>query len=275
MKPTDASPLRPVTPHAILAARLTALVARVEAAGGLAPEALAELRAVERLAAGLDPYLDAHTTPPSPALAALEAATLTQDWPALHRAGETAVELESEMLCGAVEARFLATLVGLTGAKRVLEVGMFTGYSALAMAEAMPPDGRLIALEREPWLAAFARPFFDAAGCGDRIEVRVGPALDEMRRLADAGAQFDLIFIDAHKAEYVDYCRLALAGLLAPGGVIAVDNTLLQGEPWRGDSTDRGVAIDRFNRAVRDDPRVAQVLVPLRDGITLVRRVAP
>lgn len=265
--------LRPVTPHSILAALVVDLRARLGATA-LPDDVRRDLDRAAALAAGLDPYLDAHATPQSPAARALEAHTLAQDWPALHAAGETRFELESEMLCGPVEARTLQMLVQMSGARRVLEVGMFTGYSALAMAEVLPPDGRLVTLEIEPFLAAFARPFFERAGVADRVEVRVGAALDAMAALAEAGETFDLIFIDARKDEYGAYYERALDGLLAPGGWLVVDNALLQGHPWlpADQRSASGEAIAGFNAQVEADRRVEQVIVPLRDGLMLVRR---
>lgn len=250
---------RPVTPTTILAGLLDDVVARA----GPSPDP--DLVRARDLAAGLDPYLDAHTTPASDALRGLEHRTRTEDW-----AGRTG-GLEQEMLSGAVEGRFLAFLVRLTGARRVLEIGMFTGYSALAMAEALPDDGGLVACEADPFAAAFGRECFAASPAGDRIDVRVGPAAETLAALA--GERFDLVFLDADKAGYAGYLDTLLdTGLLAPHGVVCVDNTLMQGLPWTGEPTANGEAIAAFNRGVRADPRVEQVLVPLRDGLTLIRR---
>jgi caffeoyl-CoA O-methyltransferase len=252
---TPVRPARPVTPTTILA------------------ELLAEPGAPERareLAAGLDPYLDRCTTPASAALTALERATREEDWD--HRAG--AVPLEQEMLSGHVEGRFLAFLVAMTRARRVLEIGMFTGYSALAMAEALPADGELVACELDPYAADLARRCFAASPAGARIDVRVGPAGQTLAALS--GEAFDLVFIDADKAGYLGYVDTVLeTGLLAEGGTICVDNTLMQGQPWTaGEQPPNGRAIAAFNEAIAGDPRVEQVLVPLRDGVTLIRRAS-
>lgn len=250
---------RPVTPTTILAGLLDGLVAR--AGSGADPD----LVRARDLAAGLDPYVDAHTAPASAALEELERRTRSEDWEGKPGG------LEQEMLSGRVEGRFLAFLVRMTGARRVLEIGMFTGYSALAMAEALPDDGEVVACEVDPDVAGFARSCFAASPAEHRIDVRVGPA---ERTLADlAGRAFDLVFLDADKAGYAGYLDTVLdAGLLAPGGVVCVDNTLMQGLPWTGGTTPNGDAIAAFNRAVTEDPRVEQVLVPLRDGVTLIRR---
>ncbi|MEJ2867973.1 class I SAM-dependent methyltransferase [Actinomycetospora sp. OC33-EN08] len=252
---------RPVTPTSILAVRLSALVERA-AGSGLEDE----LRAVRDLAVGLDPYVESMTSPSSEALDRLAAATAAHDW------RDASGALEQEMLSGHVEGRFLAMLAHATGARRVLEVGMFTGYSALALAEALPDDGSVVALELDASVAAFAEDQFAGSAAGRRIDVRVGPAADSLAALA--GDRFDLIFVDADKAGYADYLETILTtGLLAPGGLICVDNTLMQGQPWAGPDTANGRAIADFNAAVAADPRVEQVVVPLRDGITLIRVV--
>jgi len=263
---------RPVTPVGILAAELHALVARVAADERQDPELLAGLERARDLAAGLDPYVAAVTTRESPALAALDRRTRQEDWAA--HAGD--LGLEQEMLSGHVEGQVLKFLVHAIRARRVLEIGLFTGYSALAMAEALPADGELIACEVDPHAAAVAQECLGASEAGAKVRVEVAPALDTLARLADAGESFDLVFVDADKAGYVDYLHAVLdTGLLAEGGVVAVDNTLLQGQPYLpGEPTENGAAIARFNAAVAEDPRVEQVLLPLRDGLTLIRRVA-
>lgn len=267
--PVDA---RPVTPAGVLAAELDALVARAEG-GEPTGELLGDLRRARDLAAGFEPYVEASTSPASPALRALDARTRAEDW-ATHR-GDTG--LEQEMLSGHVEGQLLRMLVHATGARRVLEIGLFTGYSALAMAEALPAGGELVALEVDAHAAAIAREALDAAGLAARTRIAVAPAADTLAALAADGERFDLVFVDADKGGYADYLDAVLAGgLLAPGGLIVVDNTLMQGLPWRGGpSTANGDAIAAFNRRVADDPRVEQVLVPLRDGVTLIRRHDP
>jgi caffeoyl-CoA O-methyltransferase len=179
------------------------------------------------------------------------------------------------MLSGHVEGQALKFLVALSGARRVLEIGTFTGYAALAMAEALPDDGELVTCECDPAVADFARGCFAESPSGAKIAVEVGPALPTLARLAAERRNFDLVFIDADKAGYRDYLDAVLgSGLLAPGGVICIDNTLLQGEPYLdGEASANGKAIAAFNQGVVDDPRVEQVLLAVRDGLTLVRRV--
>jgi len=268
-----ASTARPVTPAGILAAELTELCREL----GDLPEVPAALldRAfrARSLATGLDPYLDQCTTAESPALAALALRTQRTDW---SDRSEGAVFLEQEMLSGHVEGQTLKFLVHLSRATRVLEIGMFTGYSALAMAEALPPGGTVLACEIDDEVARFAQGCFDDSPAGDRITVAVGPALDTLQQLPRDTAPFDFVFIDADKAGYLGYVEFLLQSpLLGPDAVIAVDNTLMQGQPYTGRAvTDNGEAITAFNTAIAEDPRVEQVLIPLRDGLTLIRRAS-
>jgi caffeoyl-CoA O-methyltransferase len=267
--------LRPVTPMGIIATRLEHLNQRVAALAQIDAGIKTELQQICDLASGFDPYVDRCTTPESPALAALVARTQAEDWTERFSDGATGRPLEAEMVSGHVEGQALKFLVHLTQARRVLEIGLFTGYSALAMAEALPTDGVVIACEVDAFAAEFAQQCFDASPDGQKIAIKVAPAQQTLTQLAAAGERFDLVFIDADKAGYIGYLNQLLeTELLAPGSLICVDNTLMQGEPYlMGDATPNGHAIAQFNQAVVDDPRVEQVLLPLRDGLTLIRRV--
>ena len=255
-----------------MAAELIDVCAELEAWGGAPSPLLDRMRRVRDLAGGLDPYLDECTTRETPALARLAQRTAATDW-----ATRSSGTLEQEMLSGHVEGQALKFLVRLSGAHRVLEVGMFTGYSALAMAEALADGGTVTACELDPDVAAFARSCFDDSPVGNRITIEIGPAMDTLRRwAADAATPpFDFVFIDADKAGYWPYLDVLLeSALLSEDAVIAVDNTLMQGQPYTGVGvTANGAAITAFNIAVANDVRVEQVLLPLRDGLTLIRRV--
>ena len=263
---------RPVTPLSIIAAELRALSALAAESVSVEATFADRLDRITRLAAGLDRYLEACTTPESEALAELAKRTRVEPWGDRFADGQTGVALEQEMLSGHVEGQFLKTLVHATGARRILEIGLFTGYSALAMAECLPADGQLIALELDGYAAAFARRSF-AGQHAAKISIEVGPAIASLRRLVEHGRPFDLIFLDADKAGYAGYLDVILAGgLLAPRGLICVDNTLMQGQPYDGsEPTANGRAIAAFNVSVAQDPRVEQVMLPLRDGLTLIR----
>ena len=178
---------------------------------------------------------------------------------------ETARELGSTpMLTGPVAGRFLELLVSFGRPRRVLEIGTFSGHSALAMAAALPEGGRIDACELDPARAAFAQRWFDRSPHGSRITLHVGPALETIGNLE---GDFDLVFIDADKEGYVGYYE-AVVPRLAERGLIVADNALAGGRV-----VDENPPIAEFNEHVAADPRTVQVILSVRDGMTLIRRV--
>lgn len=198
-----------------------------------------------------------------------------RDHPALRRLREETARLPDAGLQIAPEqGQFMMLLVELTAPRKLLEIGTFTGYSALCAALAMPADARLVALDLSEEWTAIARRHWRDAGVVDRIDLRLGPALDSLDRLIAEGetGSFDQVFIDADKANYENYYERALA-LLRPGGLIIVDNTLWDGkvaDPRENDDNTR--AIRAFNRRIHGDQRVTLCLVPIADGVTLARK---
>ncbi|MGF1489268.1 MAG: O-methyltransferase [Prochloraceae cyanobacterium] len=266
---------RPVTPLGILSEELQKTVEQIERDDKIPADLAASVKKAYNLAVGIDLYLQDRSTSESIALTKLKEKTSAEDWSKRFSDGETVRQLEQEMLSGHIEGQTLKMFVAMMGAKNILEVGMFTGYSALAMAEALPDDGRLVACEVDEYVANFAIDCFKVSPHGSKIEVKVAPALATMQQLADAGESFDLVFIDADKKEYVDYFNLLVeTNLLAPKGFICVDNTLYQGQVYLPENqrTANGEAIARFNLTVAEDPRVEQVILPLRDGLTVIKR---
>ncbi len=207
------------------------------------------------VSADIEAYAQAHSMPESDLCRALRE--------------ETQRRMESpQMLVGPLEGAFLKMMAQLVGARRVLEIGMFTGYSALCFAEALPADGTVITCEVDDESSALARQYFSRSPIGKKIEVRMGPALDTMRELT---GPFDLIFIDADKVNYLNYYRRAL-DLLSPTGVILIDNVLWDGDVLKQPPPDeKTAAIQELNRTVSNDPRVSAVLVTIRDGVLVVR----
>ncbi|HXQ59457.1 MAG TPA: O-methyltransferase [Acidimicrobiales bacterium] len=205
----------------------------------------------------LEAYAEAHTTPPPPHLVAVAVETQdTLDFPG--------------MMVGTLEGRFLEMIVYALRPRRVLEIGTFSGYSALAMAAALPPGGRITTCELSPVHAEVARRHIATSPYADRIEVIEGPALETVQAL---DGPFDFVFIDADKPSYLAYYEAVLPKL-APGGMIAADNTLWSGNVVdEKDSSDNTVAIRAFNDTVVADPRVVSVQLTVRDGVTLIRRV--
>src|SRR3954454_15705760 len=170
------------------------------------------------------------------------------------------------MLTGPVAGRFLELLVWGAQPQRVLEIGTFSGHSALAMAAALPAGGRIDACELDPERAAVAQRFFDRSPHGSKITLHVGPALETVRGLE---GEFDFVFIDAEKEGYVGYYEEVLPRLSARGLIVA-DNTLAGGSV-----VDERPPIAAFNEHVAADPRSVQVLLTVRDGMTLIRRATP
>jgi predicted O-methyltransferase YrrM len=211
------------------------------------------------VSAEIEAYAEAHSVPESEVCRALRK--------------ETCRAMESpQMLVGPLEGAFLKITAQLVQAKQVLEVGMFTGYSALCFAEAIPEDGRVTTCEIDEAPAALARRFFARSPHGTKISIRMGPALDTMRELT---GPFDLIFIDADKINYVNYYHRA-KDLLSPQGVILIDNVLWDGDVLKQPPPDeRTAAIQALNRVVAADPEVSSVLVTIRDGVLVVRRRSP
>ena len=204
---------------------------------------------------GIERYVEAHTTAAAGYLRALAEETLQ-----MPGAG---------MLSGPVEGRLLETLAFVTRARLAVDVGTFTGNSALAMAGGLVDGGRVVTCDVNPETLAIARRHFAASPFGDRIEVREGPALDTIATLDEP---VDLAFIDADKTNYTNYYE-ALLPKLADRGLIAVDNTLWSGRVLdEGATDDDTVAIRRFNDHVAADPRVVCVQLTVRDGVTLIRK---
>ena len=168
-----------------------------------------------------------------------------------------------QMMVGPVEGEFLRFMVFMTKPQLVLEIGTFTGWSSIAMASALPPHGKVISCDVNQETTAIARRYAEEAGVADRIQYMLGPALETVSEL---GGPFDLVFIDADKTGYVDYYEAVLPKL-SDDGVIMADNTLFA----VGDGSSAEV-MRRFNEHVRDDPRVEQVLLTIREGVTLIRK---
>lgn len=200
-------------------------------------------------------YVEEHTTPPEPLLREL--------------AEETHATLDSpQMLAGPVQGRLLELLVHAIGARRVLEIGTFSGYSALSMAAGLPPDGRIDTCEIDERHAEVARRYIARSPYADRITVHLGPALETIARLEGS---FDFVFVDADKEGYVDYYEAVLPRL-SERGLIAADNTLRGGRVLDPGDEGSARAVARFNDHVCADERVVCVQLTVRDGLTLIRR---
>ncbi|MGE3293177.1 MAG: O-methyltransferase, partial [Geminicoccaceae bacterium] len=179
---------------------------------------------------------------------------------------------EASMRSSAEQMQLLAFLIEIVGARRVLEIGCFTGYGTLAMALAMPPAGRIVTLDVNEHWPAIGRRHWERAGVADRIELRLGLALDSLDELSAENAPFDLAYVDADKKLYDEYYERSLA-LVRPGGIVALDNVLWGGAVADPDDQDRQTLVLRTLTAkIRADARVTSVLLPVGDGVMLARK---
>ena len=175
-----------------------------------------------------------------------------------------------QMLSGKVQAKFLEMICRMINPERVLEIGTFTGYSAIAMAAGLSENGKLFTIEVNEEMETIIKKYISLAGMDDKIELRLGDALQIIPRLNET---FDLVFIDADKEQYVDYYELSMDKLRA-GGFILVDNVLWGGKAVKGKNPDNETrGIRRFNEYVKDDDRVEQVILSIRDGLMMVRKL--
>ncbi len=205
-------------------------------------------------------YLREHGLRESPVQAELRAATA--------RLPEGVMQMAPE------QGQFLALLLRLMGARRVLEIGTFTGYGTLWLAGALPEDGQIVTCDRSTEWTDLARPYWERSGLASRITLRLGDARKTLAALQEAGEAetFDFAFIDADKTNYEAYYEACLT-LVRPGGLIAIDNTLWGGAVIDPRATDPDTeAIRRLNRKIRDDERVEVAMVPVGDGVTLAMR---
>lgn len=202
----------------------------------------------------LDRYASEHTTSDSAEAAEIYSETLTRfDYP--------------QMLSGQPVARLLQLLISLSGAKKVLEIGLFTGYSALSMAEALPEGGKVTSIEGREDLASEARKFLDKSAAGKQVEILVGEALTILPQLE---GPYDFIFLDANKRMYPEFYPLCL-NLLKKGGLLVMDNMLWWGkvlDPKDQDST----VLDRLNKEITQNPAVENILLTVRDGVQIIRK---
>ena len=188
---------------------------------------------------------------------------------------ETADHPAAGMQIASEQGQLMALLIHILGARKTLEIGVFTGYSAMVVAKALGPNGKVVALDVSEEFTAIARRHWMKAGIADRIDLRLRPAADSLKALVAAGegGTFDFAFIDADKANYDTYYEYALE-LVRKGGLIAIDNVLWQGKVV--DSTDQSadtVAIRALNQKIRDDSRVEVSMIPIADGLTLALKL--
>lgn len=173
----------------------------------------------------------------------------------------------TDMLSGRLVGRLLSILIKISGAKRVLEIGTFTGYSALTMAEALPEDGELFTCEYNERYEGIARSFFEKSEAGSKITLVMGKALETIPKIE---GDFDVVFLDADKINYPDYYRMLLPRVIH-NGLLVIDNVLWGGDAVSGEG-EKGKAINELNTLIDQDDSVEQVMLTVRDGVTIVRK---
>ncbi|MBW7869572.1 MAG: class I SAM-dependent methyltransferase [Flavobacteriia bacterium] len=207
----------------------------------------------------LENYLDKHYTAESGLLKNLESETFQKT-------------TQPQMLSGGYQGRLLSLISKITKPKNILEIGMFTGYSTLCLAEGLAPDGKIITIDRNEELLYLVKKYFEQSDYSNQIEIKIGNALDVMDQLDLS--EFDLFFIDADKSNYINYYE-KIVKAAKPGAVILADNVLWYGkvlEETRANDKDTAI-LKEFNETISKDDRVEMLILPIRDGISLIRKL--
>ncbi|ESP05053.1 hypothetical protein LOTGIDRAFT_230086 [Lottia gigantea] len=237
------------------------------------PDVKKKLEHIKELFARRHFYADENTSTQSESLAKLFKDTYDHPWKDVHKQGKTQYYMEPFMISGQVTIKFLQFIISMVKAKRVLEIGMFTGYTALGMAEALPSDGVLHTCDVEPYLVEFTKPYFDQSPHGKKIKVHIAPALETIPKLHDEGLQFDVVFIDADKPGYKGYVEMIMKkNMLAPNGIILADNSFFQGDSYTKEDDPTVNPMHDFNKFMASQNELERVLLPIRDGILAVKR---
>jgi len=234
------------------------------------------VREMYMVVGSLDPYLRNNSTGEGPAMRAIREKMDSTDWAGLWESRQTMFSYGAEMSTDPVEGQFVKMLTYMKRPKRVLEVGMFTGYGAMAIAEALPDGGKVVSLDIDPFLKRWVQEVTTAFPEGKKHEIMVGPALASLESMPVT--KFDMVFVDANKSEYKRYVEIMLErGLLAPNAMIVADNTLYVGYPYLSEDFDTqpkrrgfGDSIKEFNAWVAQHPRLEQVILPIRDGVSMI-----
>merc|ERR1719239_1323061 len=220
---------------------------------GAGSEVVEAIKKALELVDARDEFCETLTSPESEPWKNIMDASYAHDWKTLKAEGKTKWNLTPRMLTGHLEGQFLKSMVSISNAKRILEIGMYTGYSALAMAEALPADGEVVTVDQEKYLESFTGDLVSKSPHGSKIKIHIGSAIDYMKKAAEAGEKFDLILLDAR-------------------GTILVDNTFRHGAGYMKEAGENSTK--QFAESCIADKSLHKCLVPMRDGVCMIRRVA-
>ena len=265
--------LRTVSPSSIIATRLFELKNKISEKNNLSDEIESDFLSLIELAQGLDDYPSRSTTAESKELKNLNDETIVHDWNYAYKEKKSKSRLVTRMMSSHVSAQFLKMLVSISKPKKILEIGLFSGYSALAMAEALHDEGELISCEIEPYAAKFAQKHFDKNKHGKKIQIIIGKALDTLEKLKNEGYLFDFVFIDANKSEYPQYIKKLIKNkLINNNSLVCIDNVFLKGSTYSEyeKQSKSSKTVKKLNSELVKE-QFFTVMVPLRDGITLMK----
>ena len=260
------------SPYGIISERLKKLQKKMKEVS-TDKNIISEIEKCISLSKNVEHYTEKCTTKPSKNLETISEFTFNHDWEDALKKKKSTGFLGSQMMCGHVAAQFLKILIDIMKARNILEIGMFSGFSTLAMAESLPPDGKIVACEFNPYAVRIAKKFFKRF-CENRIIIEEGPAIETLIRLANAKAKFDFVFIDATKSQYPQYLKILVERkIVKKGSLICIDNTFLQGKVFsnyeKQDVSSK--VMKKFNSEIAANPQYHTVMLPLRDGFTLLR----
>jgi len=241
------------------------------------PEVIETMNYALQLVEKREEFCDYVTSNSSKACSKILHETYNVEWKELQKEGKSTGELDKKMITGNLEGQFLKSIISMHNAKNVLEVGMFTGYGALSMAEALPADGKMVTVDIEKYLETYTGNLFKESPHCNKITIHIGSALDYMKSAVAEKNLFDVIFLDADKSEYIDYLKIAFEdGLLAERGSVLIDNAFRHGDgyaPHRMEQRGEHNPTRKLAKYLNENKSLHSSLVPIRDGVAMVRRM--
>tara|TARA_A100001015_G_C14998202_1_gene717161 strand:+ start:1206 stop:2036 length:831 start_codon:yes stop_codon:yes gene_type:complete len=264
---------RTVSPTSVLASRLRNLRQNIDMGLCTSKSISEELSMLIPLADGLDEYIENHSSVESVGMKMINVTTMSHDWDKAVHEKKTQGILVSRMMSSPVSAQFLKMLVNITKSKIILEIGLFTGYTALAMAEGTEEDGRVISCEIDPYCASFTNNLLLNCKHGEKVEIRVGNALEIMNDLRDEKFKFDFVFIDADKTEYMLYLNSLIdLNLVDESSLLCFDNVFLKGSVFSDEKYEKkSTQTVRILNTYLAGPKFFTTMIPLRDGMSLCK----